>query len=134
MGCCIESTPEMGEYSVEVRSESFYLRGEDSYLAVQRHALFVYPNPSPDGRQGTVEILIEDIDKIRACLDAVEAHLGRQSERKRYREALEFYSGDEPRRVVTVDTPDPRIALDGCRVIIDRGQRARCALKGTEPW
>lgn len=74
MGMCLESTPEMGEYSVEVRRESFYLRGADSYDKRQRHAIELYPS-SPDGRQGTVEILIEDIPKVRAALDAVEAHL-----------------------------------------------------------
>lgn len=78
MGMCLDSTPEMGEYSVEVRRESFYLRGEDSYGRPKRHALELYPS-SNDGshNQGTVEILIEDIPKIRACLDAVEQHLKR---------------------------------------------------------
>jgi hypothetical protein len=76
MGFCLEQTPEMGEYSVEVRRESFYLRGEDSYEQEKRHAIELYPS-SQDGRhgQGTCEILIEDIPKIRACLDAVEKHL-----------------------------------------------------------
>lgn len=38
----------------------------------RRHGIYVYP----DGplHQGTAEILIEDIPKIRAVLDAVEAH------------------------------------------------------------
>lgn len=72
MGHCLESTPEMGEYSVEVRRESFYLVGADSYDKPQRHAIEMYPGPN---NQGTVEILIEDIPKIRACLDAVEKHL-----------------------------------------------------------
>ncbi len=76
MGICLESTAEMGEYSVEVRRESFYLRGEDSYDRERRHAIELYPS-SNDGRhgQGTAEILIEDIPKIRACLDAVEAYV-----------------------------------------------------------
>jgi hypothetical protein len=71
MGLILESTPEMGEYSVEVRRESFYLRGADSYDKPMRHAIELYPSP-PGGRQGTVEILIEDIPKIRAALDEVE--------------------------------------------------------------
>lgn len=72
MGLCLESTSEMGKYSVEVRRESFYLSGADSYNKRQRHAIDVYPGPHD---QGSVEILIEDIPKIRACLDAVEKHL-----------------------------------------------------------
>lgn len=75
MGMILESTPEMGEYSVEVRRESFYLRGADSYDGEQRHAINLYPSPHPDGSQGTVEILTEDIPKIRAALDAVERYL-----------------------------------------------------------
>jgi hypothetical protein len=76
MGLCLDSTPEMGEYSVEVRRESFYLRGADSYDKEQRHAIELYPS-SIDGRhgQGTVEILIEDIPKIRAALDLVETYV-----------------------------------------------------------
>lgn len=63
----------MGEYSVEVRRESFYLRGEDCYEAENnggaypRHVIYHYGT-----RAGTVEILIEDIPKIRAALDQVE--------------------------------------------------------------
>lgn len=72
MGMCLDSTPEMGEYSVEIRRESFYLRGADNYQTKQRHAIEVYPNATG---QGTVEILIEDIPKIRAALDLVEHHL-----------------------------------------------------------
>lgn len=74
MGFCAEPVPEMGEYSVEVRSESFYLRGEDCYDAEHngaeypRHIIHTYGK-----RAGTVEILIEDISKIRAALDQVEA-------------------------------------------------------------
>lgn len=74
MGMILDSTPEMGEYSVEVRRESFYLRGEDSYDKPARHALELYPS-RPGNNQGTVEILIEDIPKIRAALDLVERHL-----------------------------------------------------------
>jgi hypothetical protein len=75
MGMCLDSTPEMGEYSVEVRRESFYLRGEDSYFEERRHAIQVYPSSEGRHSQGTVEILIEDIPKIRAALDAVENYL-----------------------------------------------------------
>lgn len=76
MGFVAEPTPEMGEYSVEVRRESFYLRGEDAYgksrADAPRHGITVNPTPGEHG-QGTVEILIEDIPKIRAALDQVEA-------------------------------------------------------------
>lgn len=76
MGHLPDSTPEMGEYSVEVRRESFYLKGEYLFDPEQgryvkhKHAITVYENG--DCGQGTVEILIEDIPKIRAALDLVE--------------------------------------------------------------
>src|ERR1700677_2866052 len=72
MGMLLDPTPKMGEYSVEVRRESFYITGEDSSEGDRRHAFHVY-HSRPDGIQGTVEILIEDIPKIRAALDQVEA-------------------------------------------------------------
>ena len=79
MGMQLDSTPEMGEYEVEVRRESFYLRGEDtSDGAEKRHAPHVYPSPYPGGKQGTVEFLIEDIPKLRAALDLVEDYLKRR--------------------------------------------------------
>lgn len=83
-----ELPPECGEYSAEVRSESFYLRGEyngedevavgtDGYAKApegkRRHGIHLYPY-SDEINQGIVEILLEDIPKIRAVLDAVEAH------------------------------------------------------------
>jgi len=76
MGVCLPSTPDMGEYSVEVRRESFYLRGADTYDKPQRHSIELYPS-ARDGThsQGTVEILLEDIPKIRAALDAVENYV-----------------------------------------------------------
>lgn len=76
MGYCADPTPEMGEYSVEVRGESFMLRGEEPRTAydASRHGIFLYPT-FKGGRQGSVEILIEDIPKIRAALDQVEAVL-----------------------------------------------------------
>jgi hypothetical protein len=96
MGYLPEPTPEMGEYWVEVRRESFYLGGQDPYVPGDaipcpgqgctvigdhkhrgegkympvRHGITLYM--SPNGRQGTAEILIEDIPKIRAALDQVE--------------------------------------------------------------
>jgi hypothetical protein len=76
VGMCLDSTPEMGEYSVEVRRESFYLRGEDCYDREIRHAIELYPSSKNGSHsQGTVEILIEDIPKIRAALDLVERYL-----------------------------------------------------------
>ncbi len=69
MGVLLDSTPEMGEYSVEIRRESFYLRGQDTYDGEKRHAIHVYPDSCG---QGNVEILLEDIPKIRAALDQVE--------------------------------------------------------------
>lgn len=118
MGFIPESTPEMGEYSIEVRNESFYLRGSNNYcwsryvgpedeasgeadevrdegggyqteisdrdfrpaggfiygVEERRYALTLYP--SSDAGQGTVEILLEDIPKIRAALDQVEKIVG----------------------------------------------------------
>jgi hypothetical protein len=61
MGLCLEQTPEMGEYAVETRRESFKLSGP----------MWLYPNSDQPG--GTAEIAYEDIPKIRACLDAIEA-------------------------------------------------------------
>lgn len=133
MGYCITSTPEMGEYSVEARRESFYLRGEDVYDYVYNgapmplHVIHFQPDfiPSKDDdnrassddlmmwftllrdspgspaalaakqkvedelkrarraeaeyrsrlvKAGTIEILTEDIPKIRACLDIIERY------------------------------------------------------------
>lgn len=88
MGFLPEMPPEAGEYHVEVRRESFYLAGEDPHWWVHedalkpRHAISMYPQ-APDGSTdipiGTIEILIEDIPKIRACLDTVEAVLAARS-------------------------------------------------------
>lgn len=72
MGMCLDPTPEMGEYSVEVRRESFYLQGENTFDGEKRHAIHTYPDACG---QGNVEILIEDIPKIRAALDQVEQYL-----------------------------------------------------------
>lgn len=55
MGMVLDSTPEMGEWSVEVRRESFYLRG-----------------PSEDD---FIEPMLSDIPKIRASLDLIEQYL-----------------------------------------------------------
>ena len=71
MGYCAQPAPDMGEYSVEVRSESFCLRGADSYGKVSvPHGIFVHRDH--ESHQGTAEILIEDIPKIRAALDQAE--------------------------------------------------------------
>lgn len=65
--------PELGEYSVEVRRESFYLKGEESYEEEGRHALCLYPSsPDRSHNQGTAELLIEDLDKLRCALDLVD--------------------------------------------------------------
>lgn len=79
MGFCLEQSPAMGEYSAEVRRESFYLRGDDPYdyvyngAPMPRHAIIFYPT-QVGAHVGTVELLLEDIPKIRAVLDAVEAY------------------------------------------------------------
>ena len=120
MGKILEPTPEMGEYKVEVRRESFYISGStntvwckfpalgnpvvvNSYLrkkgistvdegnvlfddseekpgddwsfslVARRHGIWLYET-EPTG-QGTAEILLEDIPKIRAALDQVEEYL-----------------------------------------------------------
>ena len=62
MGLCLEQTPEMGEFAVEVRRESFYLSGP----------MHLYNNDGMVGGTGTVELALSDIADIRACLDAVE--------------------------------------------------------------
>ena len=89
-----------GPFGAEVRSESFYLIGPNSFQKVrstpcppdctavgqhdhaadfeyvkQRHGIIVYPYSPGESNQGTVEILLEDIPHIRAALDAIENHL-----------------------------------------------------------
>jgi hypothetical protein len=76
MGMCIDNrdNPALGEYSVEVRRESFILRGADSYdKDAVPHGIFVVPDYL--SRQGSAEIEIADIPKIRAALDEVERYL-----------------------------------------------------------
>lgn len=102
MGFILEELPEAYPYHGEVRTESFYLSGAQNFTwsridpetnervfwdaderpegegwetgyYVRRHGIYVYENPYT--RQGTVEILIEDIPKIRAVLDQIEAHV-----------------------------------------------------------
>lgn len=78
MGMCLDPTPEMGEYSVEVRRESFYLRGAYAYRETKQgvpHAIVVYPEMEPQSIYGSVELDLEDIPKIRAALDQVEQYL-----------------------------------------------------------
>ena len=80
MGFIPDPTPEMGEYRVEVRRESFYIHGEDSFghnfksEPAPRHSIYVYRTSGPTNSTniGVAEILIEDIPKIRAALDLVE--------------------------------------------------------------
>lgn len=60
---------------VEVRRESFYLRGREE------SGFFVYPPLDENGdtvhaRGGTVEIMLDDIPAIRKALDAIEAYRG----------------------------------------------------------
>src|SRR5438105_11152590 len=83
-----------GEYGAELRSESFHLYGEANFVrkgdaacppgctaegphthgdhgyVKQRHGINLYPRG--DSGQGTVEILLEDIPKLRAILDSLE--------------------------------------------------------------
>lgn len=71
MGYLPEPAPEMGEYHIEIRRESFYLAGEHNWdnngYIEKRHAIHVYENG--DCGQGTAEILLEDIPKIIAALE-----------------------------------------------------------------
>lgn len=76
MGLCLDNrdNPALGEYSVEIKRESFVLSGSDSWGAVSvPHGIFVYPNYQ--SRQGSVEIDLADIPKIRAALDEIERRL-----------------------------------------------------------
>ena len=71
MGMCLDSTPEMGEYSVEVRRESFYLRSDIG-------SIFVYPETNSLGytlSDGSCEFEIKDIPKIKAAIALVEEYL-----------------------------------------------------------
>lgn len=73
MGMQLEQTPDMGEYFVEVRRESFYIQGISGQRD-NKHTIFVYPDVDGKG-DGVAEILIADIPKIRAALDAVEQYV-----------------------------------------------------------
>jgi hypothetical protein len=73
VGYILDLPTEAGGYSVEVRRESFYLVGADDLDG--EHAIYVYPDPYPDGHRGAVEIELRDIPKVRACLDAIEKYL-----------------------------------------------------------
>ena len=63
MGCILDPTPEMCDFSTEVRNQSFYVRGPMS----------VYDDGTPNS--STVEIDIADISKVRAALYQVEKYL-----------------------------------------------------------
>ena len=69
MGYIPEPTPEMGQYRVEVRRESFYLLADDEGAA--ELSLILYPDFG-DPRTGTVELSLADLPKLRAALDLVE--------------------------------------------------------------
>ena len=60
MGIIHESTPDMGSLTVECRTKSFYVTGDEVYTY------------APDGDRGTVEINYADIPKVRAALDLAE--------------------------------------------------------------
>jgi hypothetical protein len=55
MGLCLDPTPEMGEWTIEIRRESFWLRGptEDDYI----------------------EILKDELPKVKAALAQVDEYL-----------------------------------------------------------
>ena len=55
----------------------------DAYEGDRRHAINLYP-ARPDGNQGTVEILIDDIPKIRAALDQVERYVRHRPQQARF--------------------------------------------------
>lgn len=85
MGYCAEPTPEMGEFSIETRGESFYLRGPDCYdyaigetdecsdLAWYRYDAAYNAVSGRDNVGGTIEIPYEAIPFIRKALDQAEA-------------------------------------------------------------
>lgn len=68
MGYCAQPTEAMGPFLVEVRRESFKINAERPSFSQP----YVYPDPYPNGSQGSVEFLISDIPALRAALDQVE--------------------------------------------------------------
>ena len=96
MGFCPTPTPEMGEYSVEIRRESFCIGSE-----VDNDNRF---NCTACGHN-RVEILLADIPKIRAALDQVEAHVN-----------------GSPAPLKSNDKPDERLAR--LFLLMDRAQQA----------
>lgn len=59
----------------EMREDDFKPRGEGweyRFGITRRHAIHMYPDHC---NQGSIELLIEDIPKIRAVLDAVEKYI-----------------------------------------------------------
>jgi len=73
MGLVLEQTKVMGHFSTELRQESFYIS------TAEREKMFLYPRDDFKAG-GQAEFLLEDIPKIRACLNAIEKE---QKERKR---------------------------------------------------
>ena len=69
MGYCAQPQPGMGDFHVEVRSQSFKVNAVAS--ASQP---YVYPDPYAQSpmRQGSVEFLIADIPALRAAIDQAE--------------------------------------------------------------
>jgi hypothetical protein len=62
MGMILDPTPEMGDFSVEVRRESFYLNSQSGHVIAY-------------GGGSQLEFDLVDIPAIRAALDQVEAYL-----------------------------------------------------------
>ena len=67
MGYCAQPTPEMGPFEVEIRRESFKL-----YVVEEGSPSSPWLYPDMSMRQGSFEMLLEDIPALRAALDQVE--------------------------------------------------------------
>jgi len=66
MGLCLNQTKSMGSFSAEIRRESVYISTDSE--------MYLYPNAG-HGNGGTIELLISDIPKVKACIRAIEKHL-----------------------------------------------------------
>lgn len=118
-----------GEYGVQTRRESFTLRGEwadDPALRRSglRHGITLYPDVA-DGDQGSIEVLTEDIGKLRVCLDVVEwiAARGEQGEPFEGVAACHEVTGPAGELLARVRTSDQAQRL--CEVLAADGVRAR---------
>lgn len=68
MGWIPEPTPEMGDWTTEIRRESAIVRGPG--LMIEGIRL----REASDGRRsGSIELDFEDIAKLRACLDQIDS-------------------------------------------------------------